>query len=94
MAIVQKIVDRFRGNFADVNRRLCEKMCNVPATPETNFDLTLIEHLANYAGPRKLNSDLAIRTDTHYLGCGLNVSRWPIRQRACPVRVFRNDTQS
>jgi len=43
MAIVQKIVDRFRGNFADVNRRLCEKMCNVPATPETNFDLTLIE---------------------------------------------------
>jgi hypothetical protein len=78
MAIPQEIVDWFRGIFADVNRRLCEKMCNVPGTPETNFDLAFIEHLTNYAAPRKFKSDWAIRIDTHYLGALRHLNNWEV----------------
>jgi len=80
MAIPKEIVDWFRGIFEEVNRRLCEKMGNVPNTPETNFDLALIEHLTNYAAPRKFKSDWAIRIDTHYLGAlrHLTIGKWPI----------------
>lgn len=78
MAIPKEIVGWFHGIFADVNRRLCEKMCNVPGTPETNFDLAFIEHLTNYAAPRKFKSDWVIRIDTHYLGALRHLYNWEV----------------
>jgi hypothetical protein len=78
MAIPKEVVDWFRGIFADVNRRLAEKMLNAPATPEPTFDLTFIEHLTNYAAPRKFKSDWAIRIDTHYLGGLRHFRSWEV----------------
>lgn len=78
MAIPKEIVDWFRAIFADANRRLSEKMLNAPATPETTFDLTLIEHLTNYAAPRKFRSEWAIRIDTHYLGGLRHFRSWEV----------------
>jgi len=78
MAIPKEIVDWFRGVFADANRRLAEKMLNAPATPEPTFDLTLIEHLTNYAAPRKFKSEWAIRIDTHYLGGLRHFRSWEV----------------
>jgi hypothetical protein len=78
MAIPKEIVDWFRGIFEDVNRRLCEKMYNVPGTSETNFDFALIEHLTNYAAPRKFRSDWAVRIDTHYLGGLRHLRNWEV----------------
>lgn len=78
MAIPKDIVNWFRAVFADANRRLSEKMLNAPATPEPTFDLTLIEHLTNYAAPRKFKSDWAIRIDTHYLGGLRHFQRWEV----------------
>ncbi|HWZ37078.1 MAG TPA: hypothetical protein VNY08_02100 [Bradyrhizobium sp.] len=78
MAIPKEIVDWFRSVFADANRRLAEKMLNAPATPEPTFDLTFIEHLTNYAAPRKFKSDWAIRIDTHYLGGLRHFRSWEV----------------
>jgi hypothetical protein len=78
MAIPMEIVAWFRGVFADANRRLSEKMLNAPATPEPTFDLTFIEHLTNYAAPRKFESDWAIRIDTHYLGGLRHFEGWEV----------------
>jgi hypothetical protein len=78
MAIPKDIIDWFRAVFADANRRLSEKMLNAPATPEPTFDLTFIEHLTNYAAPRKFKSDWAIRIDTHYLGGLRHFRSWEV----------------
>jgi hypothetical protein len=78
LAIPKEIVDWFRGVFADANRRLSEKMLNAPATPEPTFDLTLIEHLTNYAAPRKFKSEWAIRIDTHYLSGLRHFRSWEV----------------
>jgi hypothetical protein len=78
MAIPGEVVDWFRGVFADANRRLAEKMLNAPATPEPTFDLTFIEHLTNYAAPRRFKSDWAIRIDTHYLGGLRHFRSWEV----------------
>ena len=79
MNIPSDIVDWFRGVFAGANRRLSEKLLNVPAMPEPHFDTTLLEHLSGYATPRRFPSDWVIRVDTHYIG-GLRhfYSRWEI----------------
>jgi hypothetical protein len=79
MNIPSDIVDWFRGVFAGANRRLSEKLLNVPAMPEPHFDTTLLEHLSGYAAPRRFPSDWVIRIDTHYIG-GLRhfFNRWEI----------------
>lgn len=76
--IPKEIIDWFRSIFADANRRLAEKMLNAPATPEPTFDLTFIEHLTNFAAPRKFRSDWAVRIDTHYLGGLRHFRSWEV----------------
>ena len=78
MDIPTEIVDWFRGIFADVNKRLSEKMLNVPAIHETHLDTTLIEHLLGYATPHRFPSQWAIRIDTHYIGGLRHFRTWEI----------------
>jgi hypothetical protein len=77
--IPAEIVDWFRSVFAGANRRLSEKLLNVPAMPEPHLDTTLIEHLSGYAAPHRFASDWVVRLDTHYIG-GLRhyFGRWEV----------------
>ena len=68
MILPTEIIDWFRHVFAGANRRLAEKILNVPAVPEPHLDTTLIEHLSGYAAPRRFPSDWIVRVDTHYIG--------------------------
>jgi hypothetical protein len=79
VAIPSEIIEWFRAIFASANRRLAEKLLNVPAIPESHLDTTLVEHLSGYATPRRFRSDWTIRLDTHYIG-GLRhfIGRWEV----------------
>jgi hypothetical protein len=74
-----EVMEWFRDVFAAANRRLSEKILNVPAIPEPHLDTTLVEHLSGYAAPRRFAFDWVIRFDTHYIG-GLRhfYKRWEI----------------
>jgi hypothetical protein len=72
------IINWIRTVFADVNRRVSEKILNVPGAPEPSLDLTFIEHLTNYSAPQKFASDWAVRLDTHYLGGLAHFGQWEI----------------
>jgi hypothetical protein len=78
MAIPKEIIDWFRSIFADVNRRLCEKILNVPGIPEPHLDTTFVEHLMGFASPRQFKGHWAIRIDTHYIGSLGQYRRWEI----------------
>ncbi|MCA9233495.1 MAG: hypothetical protein KDA57_22845, partial [Planctomycetales bacterium] len=54
--------------FRAANRRVCEKVALVPNCSEPSLDLTLIEHLSQFAGPRLVAPGWAVRLDIHYLG--------------------------
>jgi hypothetical protein len=54
--------------FRTANRRVCEKIAAVPNCPEPSLDLTLIEHLSQFGGPRVVAPGWAVRIDIHYLG--------------------------
>lgn len=54
--------------FHTANRRVCEKIARVPNCSEPSLDLTLIEHLSQFGGPRVVAPGWAVRIDIHYLG--------------------------
>ena len=54
--------------FRAANRRVCEKIARVPNCSEPSLDLTLIEHLSQFSGPRVVAPGWAVRIDIHYLG--------------------------
>ena len=78
MIIPKEIVDWFKSIFASTNRRLSEKILNVPGIPEPHLDTTFVEHLMSFATPRKFKGDWAIRIDTHFLGGLAQFWRWEI----------------
>jgi hypothetical protein len=67
-----------RAAFRSANRRLCAKLASVPNCPEESLDLTLIEFLSNYAGPRVVAPDWTVRIDVHYLGGLRHFNRWEV----------------
>jgi hypothetical protein len=64
--------------FRTANRRLCEKIARVPNCSEPSLDLTLIEHLSRYSGPRVVAPGWAVRIDVHYLGGLRHFYGWEI----------------
>ncbi len=54
--------------FRAANRRVCKKIARVPNCSEPSLDLTLIEHLSQFSGPRVVAPGWAVRIDIHYLG--------------------------
>lgn len=76
--IPSDIIDWFRGIFSAANRRLAERIQNVPATPEPHLDTTLIEHLMAYSAPQVFPSGWGVRIDVHYLGGLRHFYGWEI----------------
>lgn len=74
-----KAVHRYVGVvFAAVNRRVAEKIARVPNCSEPSLDLTFVEQLTQYAGPRVVAPGWAVRIDVHYLGGLRHFYRWEI----------------
>ncbi|MCY4642360.1 MAG: hypothetical protein OXC41_06655 [Gammaproteobacteria bacterium] len=78
MNIPAEVISWFRGIFAASNRRLAEKIQNVPAIHEPHLDTTLVEHLMGYSTPRIFPSGWGIRIETHYLGGLRHFNGWEI----------------
>ena len=72
------VIDWFRVIFSAANRRLAERIQNVPATPEQHLDTTFIEHLMAYSTPRVFPSGWGVRIDVHYLGGLRHFNGWEI----------------
>ncbi|MGV8823773.1 hypothetical protein [Methylibium petroleiphilum] len=64
--------------FRSANRRVCEKIARVPNCSEPSLDLTLVEHLSQFSGPRVVAPGWAVRIDIHYLGGLRHFHGWEI----------------
>lgn len=74
--IPDDVVTWFRGVFAEANRRVCERLVNLPNIRETSLDDGFIEALIPDTAPTLLPSGAIVRMDTHNIG-GLRRLGWP-----------------
>jgi hypothetical protein len=98
------VVAWFRSIFADANRRVCERLVNLPNIRETSLDDGLIEAMIPDSAPTLLPSGAIVRMDTHNIGglrrLGAPHWDWDVPQRrrwetadiAILVFVYRRDT--
>lgn len=66
--IPSDVVAWFRGVFASANRRVCERLVNLPNIRETSLDDGLVEALIPDSAPTLLPSGAIVRMDTHNIG--------------------------
>lgn len=96
------VVTWFRTAFADANRRICERLVNLPNIRETSLDDGLIEALIPDTAPTLLPSGAIVRMDVHNIG-GLRrlgrphwdfpfPRRWETADIAVLVFVYRRET--
>lgn len=100
--IPEDVVKWFRTTFANANRRVCERLINLPNIRETSLDDGLIEALIPDSAPTLLPSGAIVRMDTHNIG-GLRrlgdhpwdwdrpQRRWETADIAILVFVYRGD---
>jgi hypothetical protein len=67
-----------RTVFRAANRRTCEKLARVPNCPEQSLDMTVIEFLSQYSGPRAVAPGWVVRIDVYYLGGLRHFARWEV----------------
>lgn len=97
------VVTWFRGVFAGANKRVCERLVNLPNIRETSLDDGLIEALIPDSAPTLLPSGAIVRMDTHNIG-GLRRlggpawdwdrplrGRWETADIAILVFIYRGD---
>jgi len=99
--IPDDVVAWFRGVFAEANRRVCERLVNVPNIRETSLDDGLIEALIPETAPTLLPSGAIVRMDTHNIGGltrfwpfwdGPGRRRWETADIAILAHVYRGGT--
>lgn len=99
--IPEDVVTWFRSVFSDANRRVCERLANLPNIRETSLDDGLIEALIPDTAPTLLPSGAIVRMDTHNIG-GLRrlgepfwdfpfTRRWETADIAVLVFIYRQD---
>lgn len=96
------VVAWFRGAFAEANRRVCERLINVPNIRETSLDDGLIEALIPDTAPLLLPSGAIVRMDAHNIGGLRRIGpghwdlpfgrRWETADLAILVFVYRGAT--
>lgn len=100
--IPDDVVQWFRDVFADANRRVCERLINLPNIRETSLDDGLIEALLLNSAPTLLPSGAVVRMDLHNIG-GLRRAgrpgwdfylggRWETADIAVLVFIYRHET--
>jgi hypothetical protein len=101
--IPEDVVLWFRGVFSEANRKVCERLVNIPNIRETSLDDGLIEALIPDSAPKLLPSGAIVRMDTHNIG-GLRRlggppwdwdapfrGRWETADIAILVFIYRRD---
>ncbi len=98
------VVGWFRGVFLDANKRVCERLENLPNIRETSLDDGLVEALIPNCAPTLLSSGAIVRMDTHNIGglrrLGpvpweldyLTRRRWETADIAILVFIYRGNT--
>lgn len=66
--IPEDVTNWFRSVFADANRRVSQRLANLPNIRETSLDDGLIEALIPDTAPTLLGSGAIVRMDTHNIG--------------------------
>jgi len=66
--IPEDVVTWFRAVFSEANRRVSERLVNLPNVRETSLDDGLIEALIPETAPTLLPSGAIVRMDTHNIG--------------------------
>jgi len=74
--IPDDVIAWFRNVFAEANRRVCERLVNLPNVRETSLDDGLVEALIPDTAPTLLSSGAIVRMDKHNIG-GLRRLGWP-----------------
>jgi hypothetical protein len=97
----EDVVTWFRGVFADANRRVCERLVNLPNVRETSLDDGLIEALIPETAPTLLPSGAIVRMDTHNIGGLRRIGRphwdfpfgrrWETADIAILVFIYRHE---
>lgn len=98
------VISWFRAIFAETNRKVCERLVNLPNIRETSLDDGLVEALIPESAPTLLPSGAIVRMDTHNIG-GLRRlggpswdldmpyrSRWETADIAILVFVYRGNS--
>ncbi len=103
--IPDDVISWFRQIFSDANRKVCERLVNVPNIRETSLDDGLIEALIPDSAPRLLPSGAIVRMDIHNIG-GLRrlgrrpwelewehpfIGRWETADIAILVFIYRRE---
>lgn len=89
--IPDDVVAWFRDVFARANRRVCERLVNIPNVRETSLDDGLIEALIPESAPRMLSSGAIVRMEAHNIGGLRRLKRWETADIAVLVFVFRGN---
>lgn len=71
-----QVVSYIRNVFAQANKRLSEKIARVPNCSEPSLDMTLIEHLTQFAAPRVVAPGWTVKLDVHFLGGLRHFDSW------------------
>jgi hypothetical protein len=66
--IPDDVVSWFRRVFSEANRKVCERLVNLPNVRETSLDDGLIEALIPDSAPKLLPSGAIVRMDSHNIG--------------------------
>jgi hypothetical protein len=75
--------------FAEANRKVAERILNVPNIRETSLDDGFVEALIPYSAPRKLRSGTVVKMEIHNIGGLRRQSRWETADIAVIVLVYR-----
>lgn len=85
------VIEWVRSTFSACNRRITEKLCMSPNSPEESFDLTWIEHLSRYASPIELESGWIVKIESHFLGGRRHFYSWEIADIGVLVHLRLGD---
>ncbi len=85
-------IDWFRAVFAEANRKVTERLINVPNIRETALDDGLIEAVIPYSPPRLLPSGTVVEMNVHNIGGLRRLGRWETADIAVLVFVYRAGT--
>ena len=85
----QDVITWFRSVFIEANRRVTERLLNVPNIRETALDDGLIEAVVPLSAPRLLPSGTIVEMNIHNIGGLRRLDRWETADIAVIVFVYK-----
>lgn len=90
--IPEDAIDWFRAVFAEANRKVTERLVNVPNIRETALDDGLVEAVIPFSPPRLLPSGAIVEMNVHNIGGLRRLGRWETADIAVLVFVYSAGT--